>query len=222
MILVTGAKGCTPRQVAAITATIAVTFHWIPGYWWHHTSKLLAGLPLEWAHGVSMVALGVALTVWSPSRFGLLPRRTWELRRFAVMIGGGMLIVSAMAMLLIRVPFYGESFAIFVCVPLAEELFFRGFVFSVLSDAFPGAFSAGRFRCAVATILTAIAFGLWHLGGFQWPADGFIFFQVFYTTIAGFFFALIRERTGSCWAPWVVHSAVNAWAVLVPGFWIAG
>ena len=40
--------------------------------------------------------------------------------------------------------------------------------------------------------------------------------------VAGFLFALMRERTGSLYAPWFVHLLVNAWAVNVPGFWALG
>lgn len=212
----------TTRRVSAIVVTVAVTFHWIPNYWWHHTSKLLGGLPFPWALGASMLALGAALTLWSPQIFGLTWSDTWKRRRCVAFIGGGMTLVACVGMLFIRVPFFGESASIYLCTPLFEELMFRGFIFAVLADAFPRTLAVGRLRFSTATLISAVAFGLWHLGGLNWPENGFILFQVFYTSIAGFLFALIRERTGSLYAPWFVHFLVNAWAVNVPGFWVFG
>jgi membrane protease YdiL (CAAX protease family) len=163
--------------------------------------------------------LGVLLTVWSPAAFGLTWGSTWTRRWFIAIVGGGMTLVAAIGMLFIRVPFYGGTMAIYFVIPFEEELLFRGFLFAVLDDAFPRSWSVARLRFRTATLVTAVAFGLWHLGGLGWPEDPFILFQVFYTAIAGFLFALMRERTGSLWAPWLTHTVVNAWAVHVPGFW---
>lgn len=134
-------------------------------------------------------------------------------------VGGGMVVVANTGMLFIRVPFYGGSSAIYLCVPLMEELLFRGFLFAVMEDAFPRNLHFGRFRLSIATVVTALAFGLWHLGGLRLPTDGFILFQVIYATIAGLLLGIMREKTGSIWAPWGVHFIIDTWAVTVPGFW---
>lgn len=210
------------RRVAAIVVTAAITFHWIPAYWWHHVGHLLERLPGPWPYRLSSLILAVLLTIWAPRTFGLTWAKTWAARRVVVIVGGGMTAVAIVGMLFIKVPFYGGSSATYVCVPLMEELLFRGFLFAVLEDAFPRTWNIGRFRLSSATIVTAVAFGLWHLGGLQWPTDGFIWFQVIYTTIAGLLFAIIRQATGSIWAPWLVHFVVDMWAVTVPGFWAMG
>lgn len=207
------------RQVAVVGATLGITFHWIPDSWWRHTAGLFEALDRTWSYGLSLTLLGVAMTIWSPRVFGLTWSQTWRERRLVARVGGAMFLIAAIGMLFIRVPFFGQSAAFFLCIPLAEELLFRGFVFAALDDAFPRRLTIARFRFAAATLLSSVAFGLWHLGGLQWPSDGFTVFQVTYTTIAGFLFALMRERTGSLIAPWIVHALVNAWAVNVPGFW---
>lgn len=207
------------RRVAAIVLTAAMTFHWIPVHWWHHVGHLFGRLPEPWPYRLSSLSLAVLLTIWAPRTFGLIWARTWTAHRMVTIVGGGMVAVAIVGMLFIRVPFYGGSSAIFLCVPLAEELLFRGFLFAVLDDAFPRKWSFGRLRLSIAIVVTAFAFGLWHLGGLRMPTDGFIMFQVIYATIAGLLLAIMRENTGSIWAPWVVHFVVNTWAVTVPGFW---
>ena len=199
--------------------TLAITFHWIPNYWWQLTSSLFASLPETWAYTLPILFLGFALTLWAPRSFGLAWADTWRSRRVVLVIGGTMTITACVAMLFIATPFHGGSWAIFLCVPLAEELLFRGFIFAVLRDAFPSKVSVGRHRFSLATLLSAVAFGLWHLGGLVRPENGFVLFQVGYTTVAGFLFAIMRERTGSLIAPLLVHAVVNAWAVFVPSWW---
>jgi membrane protease YdiL (CAAX protease family) len=207
------------RCVAAIVLTAAMTFHWIPAYWWHHVGLLFERFSDPWSYRLSSLAFAILLTVWAPRTFGLTCARTWATRRVVVIVGGGMTAVAIVGMLFIRVPFYGGSSAMYLCVPLMEELLFRGFLFAVLDDAFPRKWNVGRFRISSATVITAIAFGLWHLGGLRVPPNGFILFQVIYTTIAGLLFGIMREKTGSIWAPWSVHFVINAWAVTVPGLW---
>jgi len=215
----TGVKCCAARRVAAIVLVVAFMFHWIPNYWRHHVGGLFTSFGEPWPYYLSLLSLGLILAVWAPRTFGLAWARTWTHRKVALVVGGGMTVTAITGMLFVRVPFHGGSVAIYLCVPLAEELLFRGFLFAVVADAFPRTWRFGRWRVGAATLVTSLAFGLWHLGGFHLPADGFIVFQVIYTTIAGLLFAFMREQTGSIWAPWLVHFVVNWWSVEVPGFW---
>jgi membrane protease YdiL (CAAX protease family) len=97
--------------------------------------------------------------------------------------------------------------SVFVCViaPIAEELFFRGFLF--------GALSGMRVRLGgrelgpwIAAVLTAILFGLAHTGSassqYLIPL-GFL----------GFVLCLVRWRTGSLYPCMALHSANNALAL---------
>ncbi len=99
------------------------------------------------------------------------------------------------------------ALALFVCViaPMAEEFFFRGFLFGVLSGI--------RVRVLgrqlgpwIAAVLTGILFGLAHTGSassqFLVPL-GFL----------GFVLCLVRWRTGSLYPCMALHSANNALAL---------
>ena len=97
--------------------------------------------------------------------------------------------------------------AVFVCVvaPIAEEFFFRGFFFGTLSRMRVSV--AGREAGPwIAAVITAILFGLAHLGSasaeFLVPL-GFL----------GFVLCLIRWRTGSLYPCMALHSFNNCLAL---------
>ena len=91
--------------------------------------------------------------------------------------------------------------AVVVLAPLAEELLFRGWIYSGLRKA------AGKMTAiAVTTLLFAFAHSD---GGLIYPAA---------ILIPGLALALVREWTGSTWMSFAAHASYNAWAwVLVLG-----
>jgi membrane protease YdiL (CAAX protease family) len=98
--------------------------------------------------------------------------------------------------------------AIFVCViaPIAEEFFFRGFIFGGLRRM--RIVLGGRnFGTLVAAILTGILFGAAHIGSASnWqylPALGFL----------GFVLCLLRWRTRSLYPCMALHSVNNSLAL---------
>ncbi|MGA9856327.1 MAG: type II CAAX endopeptidase family protein [Solirubrobacteraceae bacterium] len=96
---------------------------------------------------------------------------------------------------------------VFVCAiaPIAEEFFFRGFIFTVLAriPARVGRYDLGPW---IAAVLTGILFGLAHTGSassqYLIPL-GFL----------GFVLCLVRWRTGSLYPCMALHSANNALAL---------
>jgi uncharacterized protein len=107
--------------------------------------------------------------------------------------------------------------AIFVCVvaPIAEEFFFRGFIFGALRrwDIRLGALDLGTWAAAV---VTGILFGLVHAGsaGAQYLIPlGFF----------GFVLCIVRWKTGSLYPCMALHSVNNALALGVNQLhWNAG
>jgi membrane protease YdiL (CAAX protease family) len=97
--------------------------------------------------------------------------------------------------------------AVFVCViaPIAEEFFFRGFVFGVLRGWRITVFGR-NIGTWVAAVLTGILFGLAHTGSaspqYLVPL-GFL----------GFALCIVRWRTGSLYPGMALHSANNALAL---------
>ena len=97
--------------------------------------------------------------------------------------------------------------AVFVCAiaPMAEEFFFRGFLFGVLRNI---PWRVGRHDLGpwVASVLVALLFGLAHLGSaplVYLPPLAFL----------GFVLCLMRWRTGSLYPCMALHSANNVLAL---------
>jgi membrane protease YdiL (CAAX protease family) len=107
--------------------------------------------------------------------------------------------------------------ALFVCVlaPIAEEFFFRGFIFGVLRRMRIEV--AGRnLGVWIAAVITGILFGLAHTGsalGQDLIPLGFL----------GFVLCLLRWRTGSLYPCMALHSLNNALALGITQFhWNGG
>lgn len=88
-----------------------------------------------------------------------------------------------------------------IVAPIAEEVFFRGFVFAGLYQ------HLGLRR---ALVLNAILFALVHVLPTSWP-------PIF---VLGVLFALLYERTGSIWPAVAVHGAMNSLSFLA--LYVAG
>jgi len=82
-----------------------------------------------------------------------------------------------------------------VVAPIAEEIFFRGYLFAGLYKLL------GLRRAAV---LSAALFALAHILPTSWP-------PIF---VLGLLFALLYEQTGSIWPGVIVHAAMNTLAFL--------
>ncbi|MBR3533001.1 MAG: CPBP family intramembrane metalloprotease [Clostridiales bacterium] len=92
-----------------------------------------------------------------------------------------------------KVPYWDtllEFVSSFMIIPLAEELTFRGALYSELNT---------RVKAIPAAILSALVFGLMHG----------ISIHVGYAFICGFVLALVYHFSGSIWVSYIVHSVFN-------------
>ena len=92
-----------------------------------------------------------------------------------------------------KVPYWDtllEFVSSFMIIPLAEELTFRGALYSELNT---------RVKVIPAAILSALIFGLMHG----------ISIHVGYAFICGFVLALVYHFSGSIWVSYIVHSVFN-------------
>jgi len=92
-----------------------------------------------------------------------------------------------------KVPYWDtllEFVSSFMIIPLAEELTFRGALYSELNT---------RVKVIPAAILSALIFGLMHG----------ISLHVGYAFICGFVLALVYHFSGSIWVSYIVHSVFN-------------
>ena len=152
-------------------------------------------------HGVSLASLGLVLP--AARSFGhliLLP---------LAVLGGSLAFTAVYAGLLSLVGWElpqnlpeefqfegsaaigGLAFVAVLWGPLAEEVFFRGFVFGGLM---------GRLGYARALLITSLLFALFHV-------EPRLIVPIFVT---GMLLAWVYHRTGSMWSPFLVHALQNA------------
>jgi membrane protease YdiL (CAAX protease family) len=92
------------------------------------------------------------------------------------------------------------TFVSLVILPsIAEEIIFRGFLFTSLR---------AKFRLRYAVIATSILFGIAHL---QFGADApLLWVAAIDTFVLSCFLCILRERSGSLWAPIFLHAIKNS------------
>ena len=82
--------------------------------------------------------------------------------------------------------------------PIAEELLFRGFLFSALARSRVGLWGA--------TLITTTAWTVLHAGYSEWGL-----LEVF---LIGLYFSWLMVRTGSLWVPMLCHGAYNTMLIV--------
>ena len=95
--------------------------------------------------------------------------------------------------------------ALVVLAPLAEEILFRGLLFSGLRK---------RLRFWGATLITSVLFGLAHIFGGEEGAS-LLWIAGLDTLLLSFVLCYLREKTGRLWAPVYLHAIKNSIAFLV-------
>jgi membrane protease YdiL (CAAX protease family) len=189
-----------------IGAFIIKTYHW-------QNSPLLGVILAPIQLGMSLPPLlimsryGKPITIMGLNRFDLL-----MLLETAIALGFGFCGMIIWGLFLLRfgiqaqepiVPLFGDGkealISVFVVgailAPMIEELVFRGFLFAGLRK---------QYRLSTATIVSGAIFGAIHLQPFAFPP----------LFLLGVILALLYERTGSLWAPILMHFCVNALALI--------
>lgn len=167
-------------------------------------------IPARWQPLVH-AALGAGLAAAARAPLGLRPPQLWSGLRLGLAVAAPVVIGvaastaaspvrSAMAerdlperpsrWLMVRIPF-GTVWS--------EETAFRAALGTVAADAFGP--TGGR-------LLQSLAFGLSHIADARRAGEPVIS-TVLVTGVAGWFFALLRERSGSLAAPMLAHLAIN-------------
>lgn len=95
--------------------------------------------------------------------------------------------------------------ALVVLAPVAEEVLFRGLLFSALRK---------RLQFAGAALITSLLFGLAHIFGNEQGAS-LLWIAGIDTLILSLVLCYVREKTGRLWAPIILHAIKNSIAFLV-------
>ena len=97
------------------------------------------------------------------------------------------------------------SIGVIVLAPVAEELFYRGVIFGT-------SYQYNRFA---AYALSCIAFSAVHVAGYINQADGLTLVLCFVQYLpAGLCLAWSYHRSGTIWAPILMHIAINQTSIL--------
>jgi len=206
-------RGSIAAVVATLVAYNAIVNEALPAAW-HGVAAALTALLLWWVArraGLDGEAIGLSR---SRVRSGLL----WGAAASAVVVAG---IATLAAIPATRSSFEEASIGAMessslvwetvVRIPTVtagfEEFAFRGVLLGVLLLAM-------SLRWAV--VVQAVLFGLWHVLPTHGPGSswGEVVVAVGFTAIAGVVFAVLRQRSQSLLAPWLLHTATNSVTML--------
>jgi membrane protease YdiL (CAAX protease family) len=163
--------------------------------------------------GTGALLLGVALTAWAPQRFGWRWGSTGQhLGLIAGSLAGVVAVVAGFRWLTGATP-YQPSVGELVIVPLGEEALFRGFLLVTLLAIFTR-WLAEPAALRWAVVVSAVSFGVGHLGNLGYVPTSFVVVQALAATAFGLLAGWVRVRTQSLVGPVLLHSAMNAAAVL--------
>ena len=107
---------------------------------------------------------------------------------------------------------YDATVGEFLLVPLGEELLFRGVLLAALIELFRMAMVPHHVGWAVA--VSAVAFGMGHLGNLGYTDTAFVILQVVVATVFGAAAGWVRVRTDSIVGPVLMHMTMNIVAVV--------
>lgn len=153
--------------------------------------------------------IGFLATFYSPREYGLLPANTLRYKNICIM---WTLIIVIPILTYLRTsstPFQGMTWQVFILAPIGEEIIFRGAFFTwikeVLTDLYTDRESLIR---RLTIIFSAITFGAWHIPNVT-VQPSFTVFQIIYTTIIGFIFGYLRNKTDSIYICIFIHMIIN-------------
>lgn len=107
---------------------------------------------------------------------------------------------------------YEATWAEVVVVPVGEELLFRGVVLGLVLAVLGG--QGMRYARGAAVVVSAVAFGLGHLGDLGYVPVDFLAVQVVAATLFGLLAGWVRVRTDSMAGQMALHMVMNGFAVL--------
>jgi membrane protease YdiL (CAAX protease family) len=163
-----------------------------------------------------LLLLGVVVTVWRPSAFGVQVGSAIREWRTIVAVSAGFATVLALILLQMPTTPYSGSDWIFevIAVPVSEELFFRGVVITGLVWLLGKAHPRGR-ATWLAVVIGGVAFGLAHLSNLAIASASFVVPQALFAVALGIGAGYLRVVTRSVYPAILLHAAVNLVVVLM-------
>ncbi|HEX2165809.1 MAG TPA: CPBP family intramembrane glutamic endopeptidase [Longimicrobiales bacterium] len=208
----------TQREDLALALVLTIAFSVLPRWRvfeqiWARDVAGLKVLPWQWYVSALLVAAALLLAVSTARRSGLHAGSIREHWRGVLLVCGGTLLATAVVYPQLPVRPWGNApITMWTLSPLAQELFFFGYLYGRLETSFPGHVHQ-RIPLARALLLTCAFFALWHTPNFFSLPVGYVVFQLFYTGVLALIPGLARQWTGSIYYGIITHVGVNfiAW-----------
>jgi membrane protease YdiL (CAAX protease family) len=107
-----------------------------------------------------------------------------------------------------------ELFWFLLCIPLGEELLFRGWLWSLFTALFKEKFFTLTNPLPSQLVFTSLTFSLWHLQNMHHVSFAFLSFQLLYTLLTGLWLGYLRWRTNKILVSTMAHALINLTASL--------
>ena len=160
----------------------------------------------------------IPLVLWQPHLFGFQIGKTWQhWRMVLVMLLANCGVIAAYLWLTSSTtPYSGNQWLLteVVTVPVVEEIFWRGLVFTALLFVLRRQYSENT-SSHLAVWLSGIAFGALHAANsLAGVPIAFVMIQVLNATIWGVVYGYARAKTDSIYPPMLLHAAMNLVVIL--------
>lgn len=191
-------RGFWPGAAMWWTTLAVLAMFWLPLAALHFTRRDFEAFGFSWAGWRRAVTTGLVCAALVLPLFALSYWLMWGVvggREIAWRMDGALIWQIAIQPLVVALP---------------EEIFFRGYVQTLLAQALPGRSRRWLGTHGVAIVLTAALFAVAHV----LPGGSAMRLAVFFP---GLLFGVLRATTGSIIAPWVVHSLANVLIFVLEG-----
>ncbi len=179
-----------------------------------------AGLATLW--GVvsrsHLLILGIPLVLWRPRLLGFQIgsiRQHWRMLLIMLLANCG--VIAAYLLLTgSTTPYSGNQWLVteVITVPVVEETFWRGIVFTALLLALRRFYPANT-SDHLAVWFSGVAFGVLHAANALAGVPAlFVVIQVLNATVWGVVYGYARAKTGSIYPPMLLHAAMNLVVIL--------
>ena len=101
-----------------------------------------------------------------------------------------------------------------ICIPIGEELLFRGWLWAIFRSLFKKRFFTLTNPLPAELVFTSISFSVWHLQNYSEVSVPFLTFQLLYTFVTGLWLGYLRWRTGNISSSALAHTLINLAASL--------
>ncbi len=152
-----------------------------------------------------------------PAAYGFIFEEVSLVNRWLVIFGIPIVfIINGIFLFIFKNPWRHSYYNYTLLIPVLEELFFRGYIYSNLKKQFPQILLRFKERDIIswAVLITTVLFGLYKMYYFSYSYTNIFITEFIIVTFQGLIFSIAREASGSCWVSSfynVLFSSLNPW-----------